>query len=156
MAENPIALLKSNKTLQTQEQIQTFYEVLGWIEQERKIDLLPQLYEIFTDSARRVEPLQSLQTYIESFDIIDVIDSLINATPNMLSSAPNWLRIFYTRLLHNEEAIHYLATKISSGSETQIKIIKSILVEIPEEEIWGNDDVTREKLRRKVNIVLSI
>jgi len=104
-----VDILVENRRLQTDEAFAAYENALReLIEAPKNPLLLSDLLLAFCDSVAPLDVedhtmMWSLVYYVESFEIVYYIDSLIKVTPTLLLDAKQWLEILYVAILNSDD-----------------------------------------------------
>jgi hypothetical protein len=145
--------LRTNNRLKTDMEINEFSVALDKIKADRDVNLISELLLVFDDRSVHIPPMQSLQTYIESFEEHLWIPKLIQQTPQMVVNAAEWTEGFYAHILNSQTARTFLRVYYRSLVDAQLRRqIEVVLKQVPRGSFLSKE--IKIDLQRKVSEVI--
>lgn len=138
---NSLAILKENRLMQTQEQVNKFENALAEIADNPDEQNLSAYHLLLDDKCQQPEVMFSLIHWLEAFDIEKQIAAFIEVVPQLMINAPEWTRVIHNRILNDESACkvyerllnlanlntpHFLYHLLQESIENKVKIKKSL------------------------------
>ena len=109
--------LQQNRLLQSPEEIAVFEETLSClIEYPPENDYLPQLHLILDDRCQEPDIMFGLVHFLESFDVESQLKAFVTVLPQLIDSAPEWVKILHQRII-NDESTYMIYQAILQNAE---------------------------------------
>jgi Immunity protein 30 len=102
--EDWIDVLVINKLIRSPDEAIAFEYALTELAKNPQPEDSTDLHLIFDDQCERSDVMFSLLHFLESFDLEEQLTALIEAIPQLIVVAPNWLKILQTRILNDQTA----------------------------------------------------
>ena len=124
-----LAILKENCLMRTEAEITEFENTLTEIAAHPDEDNLSAYHLIFNDQCEQPEVMFSLIHFLESFDIEKQIAAFIKVVPQLMITAPEWIRIIHNRILNDQVACEAYQKLLHSANLTTPHFLYHLLDE---------------------------
>ncbi len=136
--DNIIKNLFKNRLMRDDKEIDEFEESLGEINHLSNVDYIAELCKVFDDKTEHHEVMWGLVHLIESFDAEfgseQTLKQIIKATPYMLNTAKEWIKILNHRILNDEPSRIAFSKSLCNTEEDTKHIVLNLLDEIKQED----------------------
>ena len=128
MSENTfISILKANRLMRSDEEVTAFEKALFELAKNPQKEYLPELYLVLDDQCQHQEVMFSLIHFLESFEVEEQLQALLNIVPKLIVSAPEWTKIIHERIFNDEPTYALYKLMLNSvKSDTQNVVLKLI------------------------------
>ncbi len=134
MIENTlIAILQANRLMRSDKEVLAFEDALAELAKNPKSEYLPALHLVLDDRCQHEEVMFSLIHFLESFAVKEQIQAFIDVLPNLLTSAPEWTKIIYYRILNDQSAYALYIDILNSLDSPTRNLISNLLENITQE-----------------------
>ena len=99
-----IDILKENRLMQTEQEINTFESALAEITNNFNEVNLPEYHLILDDKCQHPEVMFSLIHFLESVEVEKQLEAFIKVIPQLMIDAPEWTRVLHERILNDKFA----------------------------------------------------
>lgn len=124
-----LEILKENRFMKTQEEINTFETTLAKLANNLNEQDLPEYHLILDDQCQQPDVMFSLIHFLESFEVETQIEAFIKVIPQLMINAPEWTRILHNRILNDELACQIYQNKLHSINSKKPHFIYYLLEE---------------------------
>jgi hypothetical protein len=130
MNDHPLlTILGNNNQLHTEEEATAFDQAMMKLEAEpRDPRLLLNALLIFNDAAEIKDVMQTFIHYVESFDMKEDVQALIQVTPAPSQQTASWLRHLYVRIRNNRDCRDCLKTNLPSFPRANQEAVRQTLI----------------------------
>jgi hypothetical protein len=96
-----IDVLEANRLLRSPNEAALFEQTLENLAQNSDSVDLPSLHLIFDDACEQPEVMFSLVHFLESFDVQEQVEALIQVMPDLVKRAAEWTAILHSRMMND-------------------------------------------------------
>jgi hypothetical protein len=126
--ETNIQVMQANKQLSNAGEVENFMEALTALRVDKS-----NLYNVlllFSDKAKFKDPLKILANRIAKIDTEIFVAILVESTPELLSSARDWLITFYASILIDRKTVGYVKSILLNLPLNKQEEVKELLHEL--------------------------
>jgi hypothetical protein len=126
--ETNIQVMQANKQLSNAGEVENFMEALTTLRVDKS-----NLYNVlllFSDKAKFKDPLKILANRIAKIDTEIFVAILVESTPELLSSARDWLITFYASILIDRKTVGYVKSILLNLPLNKQEEVKELLHEL--------------------------
>jgi len=129
MSANPlIDVLEANRLLRSPDEVALFEQTLEKLAQNADSADLPSLHLILDDACEQPEVMFSLVHFLESFDVQEQVQALIQVMPDLVKRAAEWTAILHVRIMNDAIGRSVLEERVRSMSNQKQDEIHQLLL----------------------------
>ncbi|MBW4625524.1 MAG: hypothetical protein KME49_08470 [Brasilonema octagenarum HA4186-MV1] len=99
-----IDTLNANRLMHSDDAVVAFEEALAELAKNPREEYLSQLHLVLDDQCEHEEVMYGLLHFLESFDMKQQLEALIDVVPQLIVRAPQWTQILHYRILNDNSA----------------------------------------------------
>ena len=111
--------LEANRLMRSRDEVIRFEQTLETLAQNPDSHDLPHLHLILDDACEHPEVMFSLVHFLESFEVHEQIQALIQVLPELVNRAAEWTVILHSRIMNDELARSRFEETLRSLNESQ-------------------------------------
>ncbi len=121
--------LETNRLMQSPDEVAAFEDALAQLAEEPDPALLSGLHLVLDDRCQQPEVLFGLIHFLESFEISAQISAFAAVVPQLIFTAPEWVKVLHTRLLNDEMALPVYREVLCGMNQSEPNFIRQLLEE---------------------------
>ena len=125
-----ITILNANRLIRSREEFEAFEAALAEIAADPDPQDLPDLFLVLDDGCEESEVMFGLVHFLETFERKPRLQVFLDVVPEMMTQAPDWVRVLHYRILNNDEAREYYKQLLRSAPAIQQQVVRPLLEEI--------------------------